>query len=36
MKGNIAKDLHLPLDELEGLIWNLVEEAECPESRDPA
>ena len=35
-KGNIAKDLHLPLDELEGLIWNLAEEAECPESRDPA
>jgi Zn-dependent peptidase ImmA (M78 family)/DNA-binding XRE family transcriptional regulator len=36
MKGNIAKDLHLPVDELEGLIWNLAGEAECPESRDPA
>ena len=36
MKGNIAKDLHLPLDELEGLIWNLAEEAGCSESRDPA
>ena len=36
IKGNIAKDLHLPLDELEGLIWNLAEEAECPELRDPA
>jgi hypothetical protein len=33
-KQDIADDLHLPLDELEGLIWNLAAVNERPEAKD--
>jgi hypothetical protein len=29
-KGDIAKSLHLPLDELEGLIWGLTGSPDAP------
>jgi Zn-dependent peptidase ImmA (M78 family) len=33
-KNDIAKDLHLPLDELEGLIWNLAGVDQRPKSNN--
>jgi len=34
-KNSIAKDLHLPLDELEGLIWNLTGDDQRPDRTGP-
>jgi Zn-dependent peptidase ImmA (M78 family) len=34
-KNEIAKELHIPLDELEGLIWELSGERRSPERKEP-